>query len=287
MKSTTISAAVLLAIGVMSAGAHAADFSDTALSYRYGTKFAEPFNNQDIAKNILALTHVSGYKYGINFFNVDFLMSDKKDPSSLTQTSGAQEAYIVYRNTIDIGKVTGKDFKFGPIKGLGATFGFDVNTKNDVGYNSRKRMLVLGPTFAWDVPGHLNTGILVLNESNAPSGAFPPISTVTGRYTFKTHAALTADWSIPIGSLPLAFEGYGLVIAPKGNDEVGNKTVTETNIDAQLMWDVGVSTGMSQKGMFKLGFEYQYWHNKFGNSAAIAGRGVTAKTPMIRVEYHF
>lgn len=286
MKSA-MTAVGLLALGVFSAGAHAADFSDTELSYRYGKKFAEPFNDQAIAKNILALTHVSGYKYGINFFNVDFLMSDKKDPASLSQASGAQEAYIVYRHTLDIGKVTGRDFKFGPVKGLGLTAGFDVNTKNDVGYNSRKRMLVLGPTLALDVPGHLNTGILVLRESNAPSGAFPPIANVTGRYTYQTHAALSADWSIPIASLPLAFEGYGLVIAPKGKDEVGNATVTETNVDAQLMWDVGASTAIALKNTFKVGVEYQYWRNKFGNSAAVAGKGVTAKTPMIRAEYHF
>src|SRR4051794_14857555 len=84
--------------------ARAADWSDTSIGWRYGTQFAEPFNTKDITKNILSLTHVSGYKYGVNFFNVDLLMSDSNDPGSLTQTSGAQEAYIVYRNTVDIGK---------------------------------------------------------------------------------------------------------------------------------------------------------------------------------------
>ncbi|MDH3210281.1 MAG: outer envelope protein, partial [Burkholderiaceae bacterium] len=47
----------------------AAEWSDTAISWRYGTTFAEPFINQDIKKNIIALTHASGYKYGTNFFN--------------------------------------------------------------------------------------------------------------------------------------------------------------------------------------------------------------------------
>ncbi|MBL8352005.1 MAG: outer envelope protein, partial [Burkholderiaceae bacterium] len=47
---------------------HAADWSDTYLGYRYGTKFAEPFNPNDIAKNIFNLNHASGYKYGSNFF---------------------------------------------------------------------------------------------------------------------------------------------------------------------------------------------------------------------------
>lgn len=286
MKLIT-SAAIGVSIGLLCSAAQAVTFSDTAFSYRYGTQFREPFNNQDISKNIFALTHISGYTYGTNFFNVDFLMSDKKDPASLTQTSGAQEAYVVYRHTLDIGKLRGSDIKFGPFRGLGATVGFDVNTKNDVGYNSRKRMLVAGPTLMWDVPGVFNTSILILKESNAPSGAFPPISTVTGRYSYKTHAALAANWSIPIGSMPLAFEGYGLIIAPKGKDEVGAPTATETHIDMQLMWDVGTSTGLAPKNTLKVGLEYEYWKNKFGNKASIAGPGSFAKTPMIRAEYHF
>jgi hypothetical protein len=55
-------------------------FSDTSIGYRYGTEFAEPFNNNAISKDIINLNHVSGYKYGTNFFNVDMLLSDNKDP---------------------------------------------------------------------------------------------------------------------------------------------------------------------------------------------------------------
>ena len=263
--------------------AHAADWSDTSVSWRYGTDFAEPYNTQDISKNILGLTHVSGYKYGTNFFNVDFLMSDSKDPASLSQTSGAQEAYLVYRHTLDIGKLRGKDIKFGPVRGVGATFGFDVNAKNDVGYNSRKRMLVLGPTLMWDVPGFLNTSLLILSESNAPSGAFPPISGVTGRYTYQVHPMLTANWGIPVGSL-LSFEGYANFIASKGKDEVGGDTAAETNVDMELMFDVGAAAG-NAKNTFRVGLEYQYWKNKFGNPSSVPGS--KASTPMIRAEYHF
>jgi nucleoside-specific outer membrane channel protein Tsx len=276
----------LAAILGMSAAAHAADWSDTSISWRTGNSFAEPFNPQDVKKNIFALTHVSGYKYGTNFFNVDLLQSDSSDPGSLTQHSGAQEAYVVYRHTLDIGKLRGADIKFGPVRGVGATFGFDWNTKNDVGYNSRKRMLVAGPTLMWDVPGFLNTSLLLLRESNAPSGAFPPISQVTGRYTYDTHAMLTASWGIPVTPL-IGFEGYANFIGAKGKDEVGNDTGAETNIDMQLMLDLGAAMG-NAKNVFRVGLEYQYWNNKFGNtSATTGGKGNRAKTPMIRAEYHF
>ena len=47
--------------------------------------------------------------------------------------------------------------------------------------------------------------------------------------------------------------------------------------------------GMSAcKGKFKVGLEYQYWKNKFGNNASgAAGSGAFAKTTMVRAEYHF
>lgn len=275
--------AAILSLG---ASVHAADWSDTAISWRAGDAYREPFNPEDIKKNIFALTHVSGYKYGTNFFNLDMLVSDSKDPGSKNQTSGAQEAYLVYRHTLDIGKLRGSDIRFGPVRGVGATVGFDWNTKNDVGYNSRKRMLVAGPTLMWDVPGHLNTSVLLLRESNAPSGAFAPISNVAGRYTYRLHPMLTADWGIPVSAL-VSFEGYANLIAKKGKDEVGNETGVETNIDMQVMLDVGAAMGTA-KNTFRVGLEYQYWNNKFGNtSATTGGQGQRASTPMIRAEYHF
>ncbi|MES2103960.1 MAG: outer envelope protein [Pseudomonadota bacterium] len=279
IKKRAIQAALfgLTAFGL--AQVQAAEWSDTAISWRYGNSFAEPFNPQDISKNIFALTHVSGYKYGTNFFNLDLLQSDSKDPGAPGSSAGAQEAYLLYRNTLDIGKIRGQDIKFGPIRGVGLTLGFDWNTKNDVGYNSRKRMLVAGPTLMWDVPGHLNTSIVLLKESNAPSF-------IDHRYNFKTHPMLTADWGIPLGD-KFAFEGYANFIGTKGKDEVGNDTAAETNIDMQLMYDVGSLMGAG-KNTFRIGFEYQYWKNKFGNSSATTGnKGQTAKTPMVRAEYHF
>lgn len=279
-------AAIMGAMGFsLSILANAADWSDTSIGWRYGTKFAEPYNTADISKSIVNLTHVSGYKYGTNFFNVDMLVSDNKDASNANATTGAQEVYVVYRNTVDIGKVTGSEYKFGIVKDVGATFGFDYNTKTDAGYNSKKRMLVVGPTLMIDVPGFLNVSLLALFESNAPCSTFS--NTCVPRYSYKTHPMLTAAWGIPIGSSAFSFEGFMNYIASKGQDEFGADTKPETNFDGQIMADVGMLTG-GTKGTFKVGLEYQYWKNKFGNDASgPAGSGAFARTPMIRAEYHF
>ncbi|MBB3118308.1 outer envelope protein [Pseudoduganella violacea] len=250
--------------------AMAADWSDTSIGYRYGTRYAEPYNSADIKKSILNVTHASGYKYGTNFMNLDFLMSDGKD-------ANANEAYLLYRHTLDIGKVSGREFKFGPVRGLGFTAGLDLNTKNDPGYGSKKRMFVAGPTLMLDVPGFLNVSLVALWESNKPVG-------VAERYSYDTHAMLNAVWGIPVGSLPLSFEGYLNYIAAKGKNEYGGPTSAETNLEMMLMYDASGALSLP-KNSFRLGLQYQYWRNKFGNPHNVPGS--LAKTPMVRAEYHF
>ena len=272
----------LLGTGLQAA--NAAEWSDTSVGWRYGTKFAEPFETNDIHKNILDFQHASGYKYGTNFFNIDLLMSDNKDPANGggaggNSTAGAQEAYVVYRNYLSMGKITGTEYKFGPVRDAGVTLGFDWNTKND-GYGSRKRMLVGGPTLSIDVPGFLNVSVFALGESNAPNG-------IDGRYYYKTHPMLDINWGIPFGESPFSFQGYFDYIGAKGTNEFGGGTVPETHADVAIMMDVGRVVG-GPKNTFKLGLEYEYWRNKFGNDhEGPAGEGAFAKTPMIRAEYHF
>jgi len=211
----------LVALAAAAVGVQAADWSDTSVSLRHGTKFAEPYGTNDITKNIVGLTHVNGYKYGTNFINIDYLMSNSKDPAFKDGSTGATEVYAVYRNTVDLEKATGKSFKTTGIRGLGVTAGVDFNTKTDTGYNSKKQMFVAGPTVFVDVPkGFLNVSLLQLWESNAPSGWSYRNGAYYGveRYSYDPHPMLTAAWAIPfsVGSVPLSFEGYANYIAAKG-----------------------------------------------------------------------
>lgn len=272
IKFGTVASALTAALAIMSClqQASAADWSDTSIGYRYGTDFAEPYVGDGITKNIFDLQHVSGYKYGTNFFNIDLLESDSKD-------SKAQEAYVVYRNTLDFGKLTGDKLAFGPVRGVGMTAGFDWNTKNDPGYASKKRMLVVGPTLMMDVPGFLDVSLLLLDESNQPVG-------IAGRYAYDLHPMLSAAWGIPLSGSGWAFEGYADYIASKGTNEFGGPTAPETHFDGQVMVDLGTLMNVGKK-TFRAGFEYEYWRNKFGNPANVPGS--LAKTPMVRVEYHF
>lgn len=270
----------ILVLLALSFTAEAADWSDTSLSWRYGRTFREPFNGNKITKNIYSLSHVSGYAYGSNYFNVDLMQSNSKDAAAGTG-NGAQEAYVVYRHTFDMGKIRGSAVELGPINGAGLVLGFDWNTKND-SYASKKRMLVAGPTVSWKLPaGYLNTAVLLLHESNAPA-ARP-------RKTYDLHPAVTMTWGVPVFELPFSFEGFAMWTAKKGKNEFGRETGAEFNLDTMIMWDVGRTFSMAPK-KFRLGIEYQYWRNKFGNTmdqTRAAGGGSTASTPMIRAQYYF
>lgn len=268
-------AGAILCAAAMPAAAE--EWSDTSISWSSGSRFAEPFGRTDIGKNIFGFTHVGGYKYGTQLVAADLLLSDKNDPAA-GGAEGAQEVYAVYRNTVDFSKVTGQAYKFGAVKGVGATFGFDFNTKND-GYASKKRMFVFGPTFMMDVPGMLNLSVMLLKESNAPTGV--------SRYSYKVHPMFEAVWGLPIGGSGFSFEGLAMFIGSKGKDEFGGQTKAETNITAKLMYDAGPMFG-GPKNTLKLGVAYQYWKNKFGNDSSLPGNaGSFAKTPMVRAEYHF
>lgn len=283
MRLSPIAGLALLLAG----SAHAAGWSDTAIGLRAGSQFREPYNPNAIGKQILSFTHASGYRHGDQFLSLDLLKSDHRDPASPGGRAGAFEAYLVYRNTLDFGMLAGRDLGNGLVQGFGLSAGLDLNSKDDAGYNSRKRMWVLGPSVRWKLPkGRLNTALLMAWESNAPHGPFAPVSGVRGRYHYRPHPMLAADWGIPLGER-VTFEGFLNVIAAKGRSETGGITGPETNLDMRLMHDTGSLLGLRPRALL-VGVEYQYWHNKFGNSDALTGgTGNTARTPMLRVEHHF
>ena len=258
---------VTLVWSVTCSAAYAFDWSDTSVGTRFGTQFKEPYvaNGAAISKGIISFEHADAYRFGSNFLNLDLLQSDHVDNHAL-------EAYLVYRHTLDFSKISGKKVNVPGVRDVGLTLGFDCNSKNDPGYASKKRMLVVGPTVKLDVPGFLNVSLLILNESNTPKG-------VSERYTYKAHPDLNLAWGIPLGSTRLSFEGYGDIIASKGRNEFGGSTAPEIHIDAKLMYGIDV------KRTFRVGLGYEYWRNKFGNPSSVPGS--LASTPMIRVEYHF
>jgi len=273
---------LLLAL-LATASLGAADWSDTLLGYRTGSQFREPGHQGTLSKNIFQLTHASGWAYGSNFFNVDFLASDKHDPAANSAT-GAQEVYAVYRTSFSLGKLSGANLAFGPVKDISLTAGFDFNSKDNA-FASRKRMWVAGPTFHLAVPkGFWDLSVFASQEKNNNGIVGKPVD-------FDMAMQVCTSWGIPfqVGSVGLEFKGFANHIAPKGKDGFGAETKAETLAQAAVLVDLGTVFG-AKAGRVSAGLGFEYWNNKFGGAnsslpAPATNERVTA--PMAMVQVHF
>ncbi|WP_018610073.1 hypothetical protein, partial [Uliginosibacterium gangwonense] len=209
---------VALATALCSMSVQAADWSDTSISYRYGAHFREPANPSDISKDIVALTHVSGFKYGSNFFNVDLLRSDSKDPAS-NGGGGAQEVYVVYSNQLHLSKITGQKYAMGPISDFALSTGFDFSSKDDA-FAARVRKFMIGPTVKFGGSlGWADLSVLYYKEKNHNG-------IVGTSVDFSSTYRIAAAWgtNFDLGPVPLQFNGFATYTGSKGRDGFGDKT---------------------------------------------------------------
>jgi nucleoside-specific outer membrane channel protein Tsx len=254
----------------------AAEWSDTSVHYWYSSNFAEPAIHGGVEKSVVSLEHVSGYKYGSNFFNVDFLFSAKQDSArglNFVNDSGAVEAYAVYRHTLSFSKVSGSKVAFGPVRDVGLVLGADWNTKNNA-FSSKKIMPIGGVKFSFDVPGFLDFAIQADKEWNE--------NAITGTtIAFDPSLQLSLAWGLPVFG-PVAFEGFANLVTPKGKDAFGEKTVTEILLHPKLMADVATLWG--GKGV-QVGIGFQYWMNKFGTDSD-KNKGCVERATFVEAAVH-
>ncbi|CAM5781988.1 hypothetical protein [Castellaniella caeni] len=291
---TTTTACLGLALGLATAPAHAANWSDNFVGYRYSPSYSEPGNPETVTKNVLSFTHVSGYNYGQNFLNIDLLQSSSNDPANggekhESSTGGATEVYMTYRHTLSLGKITDTKLAFGPVRDIGLTAGLDLNTKNTA-FAPRKRLLVAGPTFSLDVPkGFFDVSLLWGKEWNH-CGLGAPICP-DANVAFDSQWIVGLAWMIPFqaGAVPLKFQGFANYNSKKGRDYAGVETDPEILMRTSLMADVG-KLMFDKKNTLWVGVGYEYWHNKFGNRYDGRGNkkpGIQTTAPTLQMEYHF
>ena len=265
----------LVALGLVALAAvpiSAADWSDTSLGYRTGSKFQEPANPESMSKNILNLTHVSGYSLGSNFFSVDMLSSSTTDPSNNAASGaawpkqGAHEVYVSYKHNLNLGKVFDTKIDFGPVRGMDFSFGFDYAAKNTT-FAPAVYKLMAGPTFNFKVPGFLNVSLLYYKEKNHNAfGGFRSSIGGTPDVTFDATYQVAAAWGIPValGKVNTSVKGFATFTGPKGKDGSAVETKLETLARIYWMFDLSPALGC-KKGTWQIGPGFEYWDNKFGD----------------------
>ncbi len=290
-----------IALGATPVTVSAADISDTSIQYLYGDRFHDsniPFNRNlppvDITKNIINLSHVDTYKYGGNSFSIDFRKSNGNDPAN-NSTSGALDVYAVFRTDLSFSKVSGTEWKWGFIRDVAVTAGFDTGTK-DTAFAPRLWRPKIGPKVEFDVPhGVWNLALVYQHENNHCGTCNPTLGQQTD-VNFGNFWGLESGWNVGLGSTNWSFSGTLTYFGNKGNNGNTSPTAPETFLRTKLLYDVGTLVGGSKHTLL-VGVGYQYRHNQFGNSvtpvgypfggAGLSVPGRNESVPMLVAEWHF
>lgn len=271
--------AAILAVLWAPTFASAADFSDLALAYRYGSGFTEPNRPKEIVKHIPTLSYLNSNRTGIHFASLEGRFSDREDPAKNT-TDGAAEYLFNYRWQLPAGRVLDRPLAFGPVRDLGVLAGIDLTHKNTL-FAPRKRAWMLGPVVKLDVPGYLDIGLLYYKERNHKGipGTPRPETEFDGTWL------LNITWGIPFqaGPLPAVFQGLFNRLGDKGDDFNYRPTAGETLLRTAVLFDIGQGLGLGGKRLMA-GLGYEWWKNKYGTPAGI---GTHTRTPTLNVAMHF
>jgi len=268
-------------------------------------------------KYVGSVTHFDLWAYGSNFFNLDFIQSDKKDPTQgIPGARGTVEVYGFARSTISGNAVFGnKIFSNLITKDISFEWGGDANTQNNQ-LGPEKKDVVLGAQFALNLPGVVNFAVLAYKEWNhnffmSVPGAF------TGDREFQWIPRLELLVSEPLTFLPwpITWNSFTGVNFPKGTgisqtnlcaiggclgpasgpftaNNASAFTKTEVFEDNRLTLDISkLIWGKTQIWEGYVG--YRYWYNKFGTDHnapvfAVAAPGTSIEsTVYLGTTYHF
>lgn len=238
------SCAVVLTLA-LSAQAHAAEWSDTEIQYLHGAEFREPFNSEDVTKDIITLQHASGYEWGRVFGFMDALQSNGRDEH-------ASELYAEGYASLSLSKLSGATFSNAVVRDINLTAGINYGYKAYKGYGVNPRVLLAGITIDFNLPAFdfFNVDMLAYVDR----GRFDGRDNGCHAETYQ----ITPAWKMPfnIGKARFSFEGFTDFIGKHGNCE------RQILAQPQLRLDLGHYFNLENK--LYMGVEYQYWHNKYG-----------------------
>lgn len=236
--------AVLLLVG-LSTQSQAAEWSNTEIQYLHGGEFREPFNSENVTKDIMTLQHVSGYEWGRVFGFMDVLQSNGRDEH-------ASEVYAEGYASFSLGKLNGGTRLNSFVSDINLTAGMNYGYKTYRDYGVNPRVLLAGVTIDFSLPhfDFFNLDILAYVDRGRFDGRD------NGCHA-ETHQ-VTPAWKMPfkIGKARFSFEGFTDFIGKHSN------CARQVLAQPQLRWDLGNYLNLEDK--LYVGMEYQYWHNKFG-----------------------
>lgn len=227
--------------------AYGADWSTTNIQYLQGSGYQL---NPTSDMSIMTFEHADGWGYGDNFFFFDVTYP----------TSDNTSFYGEYSPRLSLGKMTGSNLSFGPVKDVMLAFGLEF------GNNLHSTLYGVGLPL------------------NIPKFAFADVNLYARNSTVAGNSAqpgyqVTLDWLLPfsIGASKWQFTGF----VDYAFGENGGAGAKADNMVAgpQLLVDLTDTFGSKGKGKVLAGVEYQIWTNKYGVS------GVNESIPQVMLKW--
>lgn len=217
--------------------AGAAEWSSTNIQYLYGDTYeaiyfdgaAGKLDSYDVSGSVITLEHVNGWKYGDNFFFVDFTNPDSTDKDI------GSSAYGEISPRLSLSKISGSDLSMGIIKDVLITTTMEIGE----GFHNYLYGLAVDLDFpGWPV---FQVNYYVRNEAVTDTGN-----------------QITLVWLKPFSVGPLDFTFEGFLDYAYGLDPAEDNLLTAP----RLLVDLGKLWGAP--GTLQAGVEYQIWRNKYG-----------------------
>ena len=240
--------ALLTLFGLVAAGpAFSFDWMTNELYVKYGVLDIPTFaGGGDQGTLTLGTQHADGWKYGDNYFFLDFTDAEKT----------GSDIYGEYYGNFSLGKITGKTVSFGPMSDVGLLAGFNY------GREAKVRKYLPGIRLSWNIPGFrfFNTDITAYIDGSdgAAAGGAPEED---DSYMVDFNWA----YAFEIGKHSFSIEGHVEYIGERDN-EFGDEVSWHILGQPQFRYDLGKALFSAPEHLY-VGTEWQFWINKLGDSS--------------------
>lgn len=238
MKKKYVVSAMVLGMALSQSASAELLWQDFSLTY-VGADDYELMSSKD--GQVITVDHASGHSWGDTYFFLDHY-----------DFEGKTSKYFEFAPRLSLGKVSGKELSFGPIKDVLIA----SNWESGDGFDN----YMYGIGFSLDVPGFNYVDVNLYKVEND---------------LVEDDEMMTLVWGYPfsIGSAEFLYDGF-VDWSTKQDDHA-----SEMNFTSQLKWNVGIHFGL--KAPLYVGMEYAYWENKFGVE------GADEHNPGLLVRWHF
>lgn len=237
-------------------------WQDNSLSLLNGDDYKVNYSlgTDDSSRDVVTFEHASGHSWGDLFLFSDYLSSN----------AGSDELYTEISPRLSLGKLSGRELAFGPVKDVLLASTLELGNMDDPDH-----LTATGPHFTHKLAG---VGFDL---------AVPGFNYVQANFYHRNNddaadnEQLTLVWALPfaLGGADFLYDGF------IDWTSASKSAHPSMNFTSQLKWDAGALWG--QPKSLYAGIEYVHWNDKFGIENGTFGIDSDERNVNLLVKYHF